>query len=196
MRRRPPPRAAPRARPPRGLTAAGGRAQDGPRYTSTVVLEISIGGKLAGHIKLGLFGETVPKTVDNFKGLIAGQDFGGYKRSTIHRVIPNFVIQGGDFERGNGTGGRSIYGKKFKDENFALRFAGTGVLAMANAGPDTNGSQWFITLGPTPWLNQKHVVFGNVIEGMEVVRKVEALPANPRSGKPSAIVRIDDCGML
>ena len=138
----------------------------------------------------------MPKTVDNFKGLIAGQDFGGYKRSTIHRVIPNFVIQGGDFERGNGTGGRSIYGKKFQDENFALRFAGTGVLAMANAGPDTNGSQWFITLGPTPWLNQKHVVFGNVIEGMEVVRKVEALPANPRSGKPSAIVRIDDCGML
>ena len=183
-----------RARPPRGLTAAGGRAQDGPRYTSTVVLEISIGGKLAGHIKLGLFGETVPKTVENFEGLCTHKKGFGYRGSTFHRVIKGFMIQGGDFTRHNGTGGKSIWGGTFKDENFRLKHK-KGVISMANAGPNTNGSQFFITTVATHHLDGKHVVFGEMIQGFQTVKQIEDQDTDMRDS-PVKKVKISDCRLI
>jgi peptidyl-prolyl isomerase F (cyclophilin D) len=155
--------------------------------------DISMDGAPAGRVVFELANET-PRTSENFRALCTGEKGYGYKSSGFHRVIPNFMLQGGDFTAHNGTGGKSIYGNKFEDENFTLKHTVPGLLSMANSGPNTNGSQFFITTAVTNWLDGKHVVFGKVVEGMEVVRAVEGVGS--QSGKTSKRVVIDDCGVL
>merc|ERR1712173_8782 len=166
---------------------------DGPKVTHEVEFDITIGGEAQGTIKIGLFGKTVPKTVKNFFELAQKSKPEGYVGSSFHRVIKDFMLQGGDFTRGDGTGGKSIYGEKFADENFKLKHYGAGWLSMANSGKDTNGSQFFITTKQTSWLDGRHVVFGKVIGGMDVVRKVENNKTDGRD-KPVKEVKIINCG--
>jgi len=177
------------------------RQTEQPKGNPQVFFEVSIGGAPAGRIVIELFADSVPRTAENFRCLCTGEKGMGvqgkplhFKGCVFHRIIPDFMIQGGDFTRGNGTGGESIYGEKFRDENFTRKHITAGYLSMANSGPHTNGSQFFITTTKTDWLDGKHVVFGKVTEGMEVVRQVES--QGQSSGKPKRKCMITECGQL
>ena len=166
-----------------------------------VFFDMTIGGAPAGRIVMELYANEVPRTAENFRALCTGEKGVGkkgkplhYKGSVFHRVIPDFMCQGGDFTDGNGTGGESIYGAKFADEKFVRKHTGPGVLSMANAGPNTNGSQFFVCTVPCPWLDGKHVVFGQVVDGYGVVQKMEAVGSG--SGATAEPVLIEDCGQL
>ncbi|KAL8233008.1 hypothetical protein R6Q57_002786 [Mikania cordata] len=186
------------------LTQAKKSDKDLTEVTHKVYIDVEIAGKPAGRIVFGLFGKTVPKTavlIFCLLPIITGEKGTGksgkplhFKASTFHRIIPSFMIQGGDFTLGDGRGGESIYGEKFNDENFKIKHTGPGLLSMANAGKNTNGSQFFITTVTTSWLDGRHVVFGKVLSGMDVVYKMEA--EGTQSGSPKSKVTIADSGEL
>ena len=166
-----------------------------------VFFDVTIGGKPAGRITMVLYADKCPKTADNFRALCTGEKGVGksgkplhYKGSGFHRVITEFMAQGGDFTAGNGTGGESIYGMKFPDENFTVKHSGRGDLSMANAGPNTNGSQFFMTFIPCTWLDGKHTVFGKVTDGFPVLDALEAVGSQTGATKVKCVIA--DCGQL
>ncbi|OON80858.1 peptidylprolyl isomerase [Streptomyces tsukubensis] len=162
--------------------------------SSNVFFDITIDDQPAGRIVFKLYDDVVPKTATNFRELATGQHGFGYAESSFHRVIPQFMLQGGDFTRGDGTGGKSIYGEKFADENFKLKHDKPFLLSMANAGPGTNGSQFFITTVVTSWLDGKHVVFGEVVEGEKLVQQIESLGS--QSGRTKGKITIAASGVV
>mmetsp|Transcript_19606 Transcript_19606/g.33696 ORF Transcript_19606/g.33696 Transcript_19606/m.33696 type:complete len:175 (+) Transcript_19606:24-548(+) len=166
-----------------------------------VFFDISLGGHSLGRVKMELFADKTPKTAENFRQFCTGEFKKnnqpiGYKDCTFHRVIKDFMLQGGDFLKGDGTGCMSIYGEKFDDESFALRHDKPGLLSMANSGPDTNGCQFFITCAPCDWLDDKHVVFGQVIDGMKVIRMIENVSVHANTNKPKLPCVITECGQM
>jgi cyclophilin family peptidyl-prolyl cis-trans isomerase len=169
--------------------------------TERTYMDFSIDGEPAGRVEYGLYGNYVPRTAQNFKQLCTGEAGEGasgkplfYKGCKIHRIIPDFMFQGGDFDNEDGTGGESIFGRTFEDEKFGVSHDKKGLLSMANSGPDSNGSQFFITVDKAPWLDGTHVVFGEVTAGMDVADRVAKFGGD--EGKPTAEVRITDCGVV
>ncbi|VDP14137.1 unnamed protein product [Heligmosomoides polygyrus] len=173
---------------------SNGTSSTGGKGLPRVYLGVKIGIRYIGRIVIELRSDVTPRTAENFRCLCTGEKGFGFEGSTFHRIIPKFMLQGGDFTKGDGTGGKSIYGPKFEDENFTLKHLMPGTVSMANCGPNTNGSQFFICTEKTDWLDGKHVVFGHVVEGMNVVRQVEQ--QGTPSGKPQMVVKIVECGEL